>query len=137
MPRYLDLGNYGAKSGAPYTVSSNLLYALSRSLDLIDIETNFKLAMDCSRVARSRLHKLGLDVLGNDKTCSPAIVTFKLPEYIYSIELGERLEELNVHLSYRSDYLASRNLMQYAFMGEYSRQDLDFALFQLEKSLTP
>ena len=132
-PRYLDLESYSSINGVPYTMSSNLLYAISKSLDLIDVEFNVKKSQECSVLIRDRLKEMGLDVMGSEDICSHAILTFKLPENLNSLELGEELAKLNIHVGYRSKYLAERNLMQFALMGKYSKTGLEFALSWLEK----
>ncbi len=133
LPRYLDLETYFLTLGVPYTLSSNLLYALNRSLDMTDVESNFIRSEKCSTFIRDRLKEINLEVLGGKEYCSPAIVTFKVPEKLDSLGLGKKLESLGIHLSYRSSYLAERNLMQFALMGEYSKTYLEISLSRIEE----
>lgn len=132
IPRYLDLNSYVTAKGVPYTLSSNLLYAVSKALELTDVVASLERSQECSVMIRNKLKEIGLEVIGKDVDCSPAIVTFKIPEGIASLELCKKLENQGIHLSYRSKYLTERNLMQFALMGEYSKHGLEVALSRLK-----
>lgn len=119
LPRYLDLAYYHNSYGVPFTFSSNHLYALKRSLELIDVESKLNSVKAVSSRIRKLLSSAGLDLLGRDETCLPAVVTFKIPDELSSEKLGAELEQEGYFLSYRSGYLLERNLMQIAIMGEY------------------
>ena len=133
LPRYLDLGNYSISDGVPYTVSSNLLSALYKSLQLIDVEKNMEIADSFSDIVRSRLDAIGIEIINAKDLSLPSIVTFRVGSNKSSFAVGEHLEEGNVFLSYRSNYLSERNLIQFALMGEYSKTGLEYSLIQLEK----
>ena len=135
IPRYLDLGYYINNEGVPFTLSSNLLYALNKSLELIDITKNRDFASGCSRVIRDRLKELNLKVINPEPVSSPSVVTFKLDDKQSSLEVGEKLEKQNVFLSYRSNYLSEKNLLQFAFMGEYDYKDIEQSADALENIL--
>ncbi len=131
LPRYLDLNSYVTAKGVPYTLSSNLLYAVSKALELTDVEANSERSQECSVIIRNKLKDMGLEVVGKNTDCSPAIVTFKIPEGIDPLKLGKKLENQGIYISYRSRYLTERNLMQFALMGEYSKHGVEFALSRL------
>ncbi len=133
LPRYLDLNSYATAKGVPYTLSSNLLYATSKALDLTDVEANLAKSRECSFIIRDKLQEMGLEVLGKDVECSPAIITFKIPKEIDPLKLGEKLEDQGIHLGYRSRYLTNRYLMQFALMGEYSKDGVKLALSRLKE----
>lgn len=118
LPRYLDLGFFSSSNGVPFTFSSNHLYALKRSLELIDVESKFEQRERIASNIRSALQRAGLQVLGDGEVCSPAVITFRLPDSINSEKLGADLERKGYLLSYRSEYLLKRNFMQIALMGE-------------------
>jgi len=135
LPRYLDLGLYSSAEGVPFTLSSNLLSALNKSLQLIDIEKNKSHATCCSELIRNKLQNTGVDIINEKIISSPAVVTFRIRNNQSSLKVGEELEKQNIFLSYRSNYLSERNLMQFVLMGEYSKEGLEFALSRLENSI--
>ncbi|MGI9553341.1 MAG: GNAT family N-acetyltransferase [Thermodesulfobacteriota bacterium] len=133
LPRYLDLGLYSLEEGVPFTLSSNLLSALNKSLELINVDMNRENADSCSLIIRNGLEEMGIGIINDKRNSSPSVVTFKIDENLNSVAIGEELEELNIYLSYRSSYLTERNLMQFALMGEYSKSGINFSLKQLQK----
>ena len=125
LPRYIDLGMFRAAEGIPFTISSNLLYALKKSLELFESDTLYDSINKISTLIREQLGRMGLEVLGNDNVCSPAVITFRFPERISSEKAGDILEDKGFLLSYRSEYLLKRNLMQIALMGEFRESDIN------------
>ncbi|OIK14513.1 aminotransferase class V-fold PLP-dependent enzyme [Bacillus sp. MUM 13] len=117
LPRYLDLGLYQEKDSVPFTHSSNLVKALKASLHTINITEKKRL----SDFARNHLQSAGLEVLGN-ADYSPGIITIAIPSYLSSREVGDRLSEKGILLSYESEYLLKKNWVQAAFMGEQTRE---------------
>jgi aspartate aminotransferase-like enzyme len=136
IPRYLDLGNYFRTDGVPYTLSSNLLFALNKSLELLNIKKNRDFAYACSEIIRHRLENMGFEIVNDRHKSSPAIVTFNVRNNLSSMAVGEQLEKQNVYLSYRSIYLAERNLMQFALMGEFDYKDIELSLGELNNILS-
>jgi len=136
IPRYLDLGNYFLTDGVPYTLSSNLLFALNKSLELLNIKKNRDFAFACSEIIRHRLENMGFEIVNDRQKSSPAIVTFNVRNNLSSMAVGEQLEKQNVYLSYRSNYLTERNLMQFALMGEFDYKDIELSLGELNNILS-
>lgn len=136
LPRYIDLGSHSGPEGVPFTLSSNLLYALNRSLSLTEIDKNRDFACGVGEVIRERLGLMGLEVINDMQNSCPAIITFKISKRFSSITVGEELEKQNVYLSYRSAYLSDRNLMQFALMGEYDYKDMEISLKTLSSLLS-
>ncbi len=136
IPRYLDLGNHSSSDGVPFTLSSNLLYALNRSLQLTEINKNRDFAFGVGEVIRETLKEMGLEIINDREYSSPAVITFKISNKISSASVGEELEKQNVFLSYRSDYLSDRNLMQFALMGDYDYKDMEISLKTLSSLLS-
>ena len=122
LPRYLDLGLHSEKCGVPFTMSSNLVYALQEALKRFQSKNVFNEIVDVSDWLRHRLRELGFHVVAPDAHASPAVVTIELPKAISSADLGRRLEEAGYLLSYNSDYLLERNWIQICLMGECSRE---------------
>lgn len=133
IPRYLDLGNFVQSEGVPFTVSSNLLYAFNKSLKLLDVNKNRDFASGVGDIIRDGLEKIGIDILNDKANSSPAVITFKIFDNLSSIDVGEELEKQNVFLSYGSNYLSKRNLMQFALMGEYNYKDIEQALNKINQ----
>ncbi len=120
LPRYLDLSLYEESEGPPFTVSSNLLYALSEALVPKDEwSARYVSIKDLSALVRLRLREAGLGVVAPEGRDAPALVTIALPGEVQSSELGPELEKSGYFLNWRSTYLVRRNWVQIALMGEY------------------
>ncbi|MCC6713274.1 MAG: aminotransferase class V-fold PLP-dependent enzyme [Candidatus Dadabacteria bacterium] len=120
LPRYLDLSLYEGSEGPPFTVSSNLLYALSEALaGGEEWEARYASIKKLSAFVRLRLQGAGLRVVAPEGHESPALVTIALPGEVLSSELGPELEKSGYFLNWRSAYLVRRNWVQVALMGEY------------------
>ncbi len=124
LPRYLDLGFYAAGQGSAFTFSSNLLHALQAALKRTAWEKRFVELIELSGWLRTRLHSMGLKLLGAEGQTSPAVVTIVLPRDRNSTQIGGLLRESGFLLSYESDYLRQRNWIQICLMGESSREKL-------------
>ncbi|MDQ0217321.1 aminotransferase class V-fold PLP-dependent enzyme [Peribacillus cavernae] len=120
LPRYIDLGLYHSSDGVPFTHSSNLASALNEAL-------NWNHTIDLPSAGRIRRYfkEQELEVFGDD-TYSPGVITICLPSDLSSRELGDRLKEKNILLSYESDYLLQRNWIQAAFMGVQDPESLPY-----------
>ena len=133
LPRYLDLGFYAAQQGIPFTHSSNLLSALQAALKRLNVNESYKALVELSAQLRVRLADLGYQIVAPSSHASPAVFTLALPVEINSKTVGWQLQKAGYLLSYRSDYLISRNWIQICLMGEFSRQHLDSLLAILAK----
>jgi len=133
LPRYLDLGFYAAQQGIPFTHSSNLLSALQAALKRLNVNESYKTLVELSAQLRVRLADLGYQIVAPSSHASPAVFTLALPAEINSKTVGWQLQKAGYLLSYRSDYLISRNWIQICLMGEFSRQHLDSLLAILAK----
>lgn len=120
LPRYLDLSLYEESEGPPFTVSSNMLYALREALaGEAEWSARYGSIRDLSAFVRLRLREAGLHVVAPEGHEAPALVTIALPGEVPSGELGPELEKSGYFLNWRSPYLVRRNWMQIALMGEY------------------
>ncbi len=134
LPRYFDLGFYGAQDGIPFTFSSNLLYALKASLDDFQGAEQFHRTAQLSSRLRDGLRALGLRLFGDDAVF-PAVTTFELPPDRDSMRIGKRLENMGYLLHYRSGYLRERNWMQICTMSRFSLDTIDDLLESLGEVL--
>jgi len=131
VPRYLDLAQYAAASGVPFTFSSNLLHALQAAVRRIKPQARFDYIRELSVWLRERIRRQGFTILAPDDHASPAVTTLVLPPRLSSQRVGRQLEERGCLVSYNSEYLLKRNWIQICLMGECSRDDLAWAADQL------
>ncbi len=117
LPCVLDLGIYQASDGIPYTIQSNLVYALFAALKTHDWEKRFEAVRDWSTAIRRKLAAIDIPILAPDSCAMPAVVTIVLPEIHSSEAIGDMLKDHGVLVSYRSSYLLERNWIQACMMG--------------------
>ena len=136
LPRCLDLGYYAARNGVPFTISSNLVYAVQAALEKFGSGNAFRSTDRLSEWTRTRLRDLGFHIVGPDGQSSPGVITLALPDSLDSRVLGQRLEEEGFRLGYSSSYLVERNWIQIALMGEVSRESLELLCNRLPTQLS-
>jgi len=134
IPRYLDIGFYAKSEGIPFTVLSNLIYALSAALRAFDKGNRYGELKEISKWARSQIRDMGINVIAGDDSATPALITISLPKWLSSSDLGQRLQDEGFLLHWRSQYLIERNWIQIAFMGRHSKDQLT-PLFQFLSNL--
>jgi aspartate aminotransferase-like enzyme len=135
LPCVLDLGIYQASNGIPYTIQSNLVYALLAALNTHDWEKRFEDVRGWSKSIRRKLAEIDAPILAPDSCAMPAVVTIALPEIHSSETIGDTLKEHGVLISYRSSYLLERNWIQACMMGAEHRPTEKFVRL-LKKQLT-
>ena len=118
LPRYLDLGLYDEAQGVPFTILTNLVYALDAALAHVSPFRLASTAVDSADLRR-RLRAAGLSVVTPEAAASPAVTTIVLPARCNSVAVGDALEEQGFLVYYRSRYLTARNWLQICLMGEY------------------
>ena len=123
LPRYLDLALYADADGVPFTISSNLVYALRTSLQRLE-PGRMEAIGAVSLWLRSELRRSGLQIVGSETEISPAVTTIEVPDAISSEWVGRKLDESGYQLSYRSCYLRERNWIQICLMGEVEQESL-------------
>ena len=136
IPRYLDLAYYKECEGVPFTTTSNLQSALNEAVRSLAPAQRFQEIKKLSRFVRRGLSRVGIELVGSEDYCSPAVITLALPSTHSSLALGELLDEHNFLLSYRSQYLVDRNWLQICLMGELSPAEI-LPLFSLIKRVLP
>ncbi len=120
VPRYLDIGYYAARNGVPFTLMSNLVYALAAALEIFDADYYAGVAR-LARQVRSALRNMGLNLIAADVSI-PTVTTIALPPQVNSVALGDALLKAGYELSYKSRYLVERNWIQICLMGEHAPQ---------------
>lgn len=134
LPRYLDLSFYAEKSGVPFTLCSNLLYAMKTALEQIRPADRFQAIAEHSRHIRRELEEMGLNIVGPENSAAPAVISIALlPAEVSALRVGDKLADAGYLLSYRSDYLLERNWVQICLMGEYTHGAIDQMLALLRK----
>ncbi|MBM4298657.1 MAG: aminotransferase class V-fold PLP-dependent enzyme [Deltaproteobacteria bacterium] len=135
LPRALDLDYYACNDGIPFTLSSNLLDALSAALDRYDPNDYTRVATLAAWL-RAELRDMGAIIVGDNENLSPAVTTIALPANLNSRILGAELEDAGYLLSYRSGYLAQRNWLQICLMGEIFEAELRALVDALRRVFT-
>ena len=125
IPNYLDIGLYAAKGGIPFTMSSNLMYALDTALDRFNSTRGFEEIREASTHIRERLKCNGFHIVAEDSSAAPSVITLALPPDVRSTNMGGFLEQAGYSLSYNSEYLLERNWIQICFMGDSYKYDLE------------
>ena len=123
VSRYLDLGNYRAEQGIPFTFSSNLLYALHAAIRRVDWPQRFASVAALSSLLRDALMTRGFNLIGGGQM-SPAIFTIELPLEVDSQKFGDRMLEAGFLLGYKSEYLRRKNWIQISLLGECSGENV-------------
>ena len=118
IPRYLDIGLYAESKGIPFTISSNLVYALSAALKAFENNNKLDQLKQLSDWVRAQVKSAGFRIVARDDVSSPALITIPLPDWVSSSELGQRLQDEGFLLHWRSNYLLEKNWIQIALMGE-------------------
>ncbi len=117
LPRYLDLGYYQTKDSVPFTQPSNLLAALHQALQELNLPQRL---IDIARQRAwllAALASIGLHNFVAEAHAASAIITLRLPENLSARQLGRAMEQQGLLLSYNSEYLLARNLLQICLMG--------------------
>jgi aspartate aminotransferase-like enzyme len=117
LPCVLDLGVYQQCSGVPYTIQSNLVYALLAALKTHDWKKRYDDGRGWSTTIRRKLAEIDAPILAPDACAMPAVVTIALPEIHSSKAIGDALRDHGILISYRSSYLLERNWIQACMMG--------------------
>ena len=120
--------------GVPFTIQSNLVYALRASLKDHDWPQRYSDIADWSRGLRRELCTMDLPILAPDSCAAPAVITIALPELHSSEAVGDALKERGILVSYRSHYLLERNWIQACMMGP-ERRPADTFIRLLKKEL--
>ncbi len=122
--RYLDLAYWLRRDSVPFTHSSNLVAALDAALTSVDRDARFRDTAHDARWLRSALRAQGLALVAPEAAASPAVTSIVLPDGVPAAEVGAELLQRGLEIAWRSAYLASRNWLQVALMGEYDRAAL-------------
>jgi aspartate aminotransferase-like enzyme len=119
--RYLDLAYWLRRDSVPFTHSSNLVAALDAALEGTDWETRFRDTAHDAHWLRDALRAQGLALVAPEAASSPSVTSVALAEDVPAADVGAALAQRGFEVAWRSAYLASRNWVQVALMGNYDR----------------
>ena len=122
--RYLDLAYWLRRDSVPFTHSSNLVAALETALARVDWDARLRNTARDARWLRGALRAQGLALVAPEAAASPGVASIALPDGAPAAEVGAALAQRGFEIAWRSAYLASRNWVQVALMGEYDRAAL-------------
>ena len=124
LPSYLDLGMYAAHDGVPFTFSSNLLYGLKAALSQLNVAERVDRIEALSWWCRVILAERGIKVLTAVEDSAPAVLSIILPQTADSYQVGQRLKERGYLVSFASQYLVARNIIQLCLFSPVRREQL-------------
>lgn len=117
VPKYMNIKYHQETNLVPYTISTNLFYALSHAFNGIvnpQHRQNIRLISD---YIYEQLALLGFSFLGNYNEMMPGIISIVCPAGKNSYELGLALEKNNFYVNYGGAYLKKGNYFQICIMG--------------------
>ena len=133
IPLYLDIWYYIKKNGIPFTLNSNALNALGVAVETTEVNRRYAAVVQKSAWLRDQITQLGLNLNPiSTTTLHPAILTVKLPETINSSSFGQIMEQQNVLISYKSDYLVRQNRIQICLFSDISDEQLQYLVSVLK-----
>lgn len=118
LPSVLDLGLHEKTSGVPFTLSSNLLAALDVALRMMLIPERFEVIADAGARLRHSLESRDITILAAPEIACPGVLTIPIPAPRSSVDVGDRLHDAGVLVSYQSGYLVHRNWIQLCLLGD-------------------
>lgn len=136
IPGYIDLGNYFKNKGVPFTISSNLVFALhaaiKHTLTTEHLHQNRQLA---SQVLKGLNDLKTIQVLNTSYQNPSHIFTLVPQNGVRSVELGNLLLEQGIETSYNSRYLIKRNFLQIAVMSLHESNEIALLLDRLQSCM--
>lgn len=136
LPRYLDLGYYAKKQGIPFTICSNLIYALKTAISRVPSEQHYENIRLLSGWVRRELRSRGFTIIAPDSHSSPAVISIGLPKGISSREIGRVLEQNGYLVHYNSKYLLANNWIQICLFGACDTKSVASAIVYLDETVS-
>lgn len=133
LPGYLDIGLFAEKRGIPFTLNSNLFYALKAGVEHTGNARHWNHLRQLSNHLQEQLNALELPVMMANADRMPNVLTIALPHTQRAYELGDFLKRKGVLVSYQSSYLQERNWIQFCLMGDQSIGHLERLVALLQR----
>jgi len=127
VPVYFDLSHYSRKEGIPFTISSNLVKALSVSIEQKLTDDQFDLVQHYCKQFFSILNEYAWIPFSRVDTRVYTIDGSKISKQSFI----KNMEQRKLLFSHESDYLKARNWMQLATFGYYKEAQLKHVLTTL------
>jgi aspartate aminotransferase-like enzyme/GNAT superfamily N-acetyltransferase len=118
LPAVLDLGRHHQTAGVPYTLSSNALAALDVALRTMTVPERFTVIAEASAFLRVRMAARGVPILAAPEVAAAGVLTIPIPPPFSSSDIGDRLADDGILVSYQSGYLLERNWIQLCLLGD-------------------
>lgn len=128
IPSYLDLAQYSAKSGVPFTLSSNLVEALNVAVKQKLTARQYKLISVYQQIIANMLQQGGLTPF-----CRKNSFVFTITPDEYYESLLEQFRKSGLVISFESEYLKKRKWIQLALFNYYSDDELDEVVERLDR----
>ena len=125
LPRYLNLYQYSHSQGIPYTISSNLVYALHTALKNLNIDEKSNRIKELYFFLKQKLEILGISMFNAQEDINPAVLTIPIEPNYDSQKIGDYLRRKGYLVSYESSYLLQKNWIQICLMGDIKKEQLD------------
>jgi len=136
IPTYLDLGYYFQKDGIPFTISSNLIFALNEATNFTTTSSHLKNISELSSYLIQKLKAFAnIEILNTKYALQSHIITIKPMHGLLSTALGNALMKKNIDTSFNSKYLVERNFLQIAIMSQHSKDEIDLLVENLGEQL--
>jgi aspartate aminotransferase-like enzyme len=128
IPSYLDLGQYFAKSGVPFTISSNLVEALNVSIRQKLSAQHYNLIARYQNLIANMLQQSSLAPFSQRQS-----FVFTLIPHENYLPMLDQFRENELVVSFESEYLRKRKWIQLALFNYYSEDELDEVVTRLKK----
>ncbi len=136
IPTYLDLGYYFQKDGIPFTISSNLIFALNEATNFTTTISHLGNIAELSSYLLQKLNAFkNLEILNTKYALQSHIITIKPMNGLLSTDIGNALMKKNIETSFNSKYLVERNFLQIAIMSQHSKDEIDLLVENLGEQL--
>lgn len=129
VPLYFDLTKYDEKQGIPFTISSNLVYALYVAMQQKLQQQQFALIDSFAQNCFQFLKESGLLPFDNSGS---KVFTIALPENRQR-DVINQLKNEQLVFSYESEYLKTRGWCQVALLGYFTANELNYFMGALKK----
>ena len=128
IPSYLDLGQYFAKSGVPFTISSNLVEALNVSISQKLSTQQYGLTARYRNLIANMLQQASMLPFSHTNS-----FVFTLTPNENYLPMLDQFRENELVVSFESEYLRKRKWIQLALFNRYSEDELNEIVKRLKK----
>lgn len=125
IPKYMNLKHHIATNSVPYTISTNLFYAMQTAFKGVNHKSHRDNILQLGKYIYFELQQLGFTFLGNEKEMMPGMISIICPDHINSYDLGVELEQNNFYVNYGGAYLRQANYFQICIMGHQTIENAE------------